>query len=322
MERDNDDDRAPLDRKERRKSQTILKFSRQSGRLETQRPPPNRGPTQRDTLARTAEATLSVLPGLLLTRPDAKPNGFLYDDVTPLDQQFCPNLPKTKIRVINCDSIDAALQLTVGHGPSDKPVCVLNMASATHAGGGFRNGAMAQEEAMCYRSSLAFTLKLRYYPIPERAAIYSPTVIVFRENFANGHQFFDCRDPSWLPVISVVSAAAIKDPQTGCALASPHKDKGEIYSRSSDRDLMAEKMRVILRTAIKNKHRKIVLGAFGCGAFNNPPKEVRRLWEQVLQEPEFSGGWWEDVVFAVLSDPADVPSNFFIFHKTLDGLMV
>lgn len=303
----------------RRHRQGVLTFS-PTGKLQA-RPPTTPKPQDRDQLARVAKETASVLPGLLLTRPDAKADGFLYDtdETTPLNRTFCPNLPKTRIRVISSDTIDAALQLS--RAPSDKPICVLNMANAIHAGGGFRNGSLAQEEALCYRTSLHFTLKLRYYPIPDKAAIYSPTVLVIRDSLAKGHEFLDCRDPSQLPVISVVSAAALHRPEVDSTATNAHGKSFQMYARRSDRDMMNEKMRVILRTAIKNKHRKIVLGAFGCGAFENPPKEVARLWAKVLQESEFSGGWWKEVVFAVLSQgPRD--QNFGFFHDELDGLDV
>ena len=294
-----------------RSRQTVLTFSA-TGQLQA-RPPstPNLG--DRDELIKAAKETLSVLPGLLLTRPDAQPDGYLCekDRVSLLNMSFCPNLPQTKIRVINLDSIDVALALNSSRSPSDKPVCILNMANAVHAGGGFRSGALAQEEALCYRTSLSFTLKLRHYPIPDKAAIYSPNVLVIRHSLANGHGILDCRDPSKLPVISVVSAAAIYNPLT--------RDSGKKYADVGDAQLMADKMRVILRTAIRNKHRKIVLGAFGCGAFRNPPEAVCGLWADVLLEPEFAGGWWEDVIFAVLSGR---DRNYQIFHEKLDGLVV
>ncbi|OAP60818.1 hypothetical protein AYL99_05820 [Fonsecaea erecta] len=299
--------------------QGVLGFS-SAGQLQT-RPPVTPKAHDRDQLVKVAKETVSVLPGLLLTRPDAKPDGYLYEKeaALPLDQTFCPNLPKTKIRVISSDTIDAALQL--GHTPHQKPVCILNMANAIRAGGGFRKGALAQEEALCYRTSLSFTLKLRFYPIPDKAAIYSPAVLVIRDSLTNGHQLLDCQDPRKLPVISVVSAAAVFQPSLGSNPAQPNQDASKFYARREDREMMRDKMRVILRTAIRNRHRKIVLGAFGCGAFQNPPKEVARLWSEVFREIEFSSGWWEDVVFAVLRQGSS-DSNFKWFSQELDGVLV
>ncbi|EXJ85983.1 hypothetical protein A1O1_06352 [Capronia coronata CBS 617.96] len=317
---DDDDDYKPSPPK-RRRSQRVLTRT-PSGQLISK--PPASGPPKpfdRDQLAYTARETIRLLPGLLITRPDAKPDGFLCQkhQVGPLDQTFCPRLPKTKVRVINSDTIEAALQIS--RRSSDKPICVLNMANAIHAGGGFRKGALAQEEALCYRTSLSYSLKIRHYPIPDKAAIYSPTILVIRDSLANGHGVLDARDPSRLPVISVVSAAAIHKPKTKVlANANLPPAMSAVYTSAGDRELMREKMRIVLRTAIRNRHRKIVLGAFGCGAFANPLKEVGDLWVSVLKDFEFAGGWWEEVIFAVLSSPKD--PNFDWYHKVLHGLEV
>jgi len=60
-------------------------------------------------------------------------------------------------------------------------------------------------------------------------------------------------------------------------------------------------MRGLLWTALTNGHDSIVLGAWGCGAFRNPPNHIALLFQQVLQEPEFRGRF-KRVVFAIFDD--------------------
>ncbi|KAI4129445.1 MAG: hypothetical protein LQ338_002226 [Usnochroma carphineum] len=278
-------------------------------------------------LAAVAEETKCLLPGLLKVTPDAPATGELIkpDTIYPAFKSDCPNLGKTLVRVLNIDTLDAAIRLaalttaTVAQS-SAPPVLVLNMANAKHGGGGWLKGALAQEEAICYRSSLSFSLKRRFYPLPDRAAIYSPTVVVIRESLAKGHRLMDLSHPEKLPVVSVVSVAAIRDPSVQRRLG----DGDEIYSNGDDRDLMRAKLRMILRIAAAKGHRRLVLGALGCGAFGNPKGEVVRLWKELLTEPEFSGGWWEDVVFAVLDDGGGKESNgnYGVFWRGLNGLEV
>ena len=62
-----------------------------------------------------------------------------------------------------------------------------------------------------------------------------------------------------------------------------------------------EKMRTILRIAGKHGHDCLVLGAFGCGAFANPPNHVACLFKDVFSESEFQG-FYKQVVFAILDD--------------------
>lgn len=295
-----------------RHRQGLLAFS--NGQLTTKKPlinPISRDDDRRKTLAEVAEETWKILPGLLATRPDITTDSYLCRKET-LDPARCPKLKPTKVRVVDSDTIDAALALPFN---PHKPVAVLNMANANHAGGGWQHGALAQEEAICYRSSLAKTLHRKHYPIPDDAAIYSPTVLIIRDNMKNGHFLLDFRDPSQLDVISVISCAAVCQPFL-------KKDAGgrPTYRDQKDVKLMKEKMRVVLRTAIRNKHQQVVLGALGCGAFGNPRRIVADMWKEVLLETEFQGGYWNNLVFAVLDAKGE--SNFKVFRDELDGLMV
>ena len=285
-------------------------------------PTPNR-PNRKALFTQIAAETKSLLPNILETTPNAPPDGHLYGPkkhAFPLDQQKCPHLPKTAIHVLNSDTIDAALSLSASLlNKSSKPVLVLNMANAYHSGGGWLHGALAQEEALCYRSSLSFTLKNRYYPMPEAGGIYSPTVVVIRENMANGHKVLDLKRPEDLPVISVASVAAINGPE----IAKEANGK-ETYKVTKEREVMKEKMRVVLRIAAINRHRVLVLGALGCGAFGNPRGEVVECWKEVFAEKEFNAGWWEAVVFAVFepSETKEGNGNFGVFWRGLEGVMV
>ncbi|KAL8727424.1 MAG: hypothetical protein Q9181_005723 [Wetmoreana brouardii] len=289
-------------------------------------PPPLPSSKRSVILAAVAEETKDLLPGLLKVTPNAPATGELLkpDTLVPALGSTCPKLTKTPIRVVNMDTLDAALDLsyltTSALPHSSSPVLVLNMANAKHAGGGWLKGAIAQEEALCYRSSLSFTLKRRFYPMSDRSTIYSPTVVIMRESLSKGHKLLDLGQPGKLPVVSVVSMAALRDPPVQRRLG----DGEETYRNSYDRALMRSKIRMILRVAAAKNHRKLVLGALGCGAFGNPRGEVVSLWKQVFAEPEFSGGWWEDVVFAVMDKGAgeESNSNYGVFWRSLDGLEV
>ena len=298
------------------KIQAVLRFV--NGKMTgTKRPLIN--PQPKDDPARTpleeiAKEMRKILPGILLTRPDAQPRSMLYKrgDVPRLDITKCPGVSPASIRVVNADSIDAALELAA-KSSSPKNVCILNMANPSSAGGGWMHGALAQEEALCYRTSLSKSLKYNYYPLPEEGGIYSPRVLVIRESMKDGHGLMDMTEPKNLPVISVISVAAVCQPRT----KTDHRGGRQRYASGADARLMEEKMRVILRTAASNGHRQIVLGAFGCGAFGNPKEEVAGMWKSVLSEPEFAGGWWQDIQFAVMDTHGR--GNFATFYQRLDG---
>ncbi|KAK1826122.1 hypothetical protein QBC39DRAFT_317389 [Podospora conica] len=303
-----------------------------------------------------------------------------------------PDKQGTVIRVIDSDSFDAAismpstvLRLTAPEGnptsvertvavlealksharhpenlnPSTAArVAVLNMASEKNPGGGWLGGSTAQEEALCYRSTLAASLdKAKFYPIPVRAGLYTRDVVVLREEMGKGHGLLDGVKEgdgediglrrARLPVVSVVSVAGLRHPAVKGAgeevgvdetpeMTSKRKwdgkEKGKgkgkktkvkktkgplLFANASDRESTKNKMRLCLRIAASQGHTMVVLGALGCGAFKNPPGEVVTCWSEVLSEPEFGGGWFAEIWFAVLDRRRE--GNFEVFEKALDG---
>jgi len=182
---------------------------------------------------------------------------------------------------------------------------MLNLASGTHAGGGYHHGARAQEEGICRASTLSQTLYQYYkedyadaahipfkgsaYPMNlNYGGIYSPKVTVFR-NPNNGLALID--DP-WQ--VSVISVAALNFGGWGSRFKA--WDGG--FTPAGE-EIMKNKIRTIYRIGLLNGHDALVLGAFGCGAFHLPPASVAALFKEVLLEEEFAGKY-RKIVFAIL----------------------
>ncbi|KAF3047406.1 hypothetical protein E8E12_003766 [Didymella heteroderae] len=202
------------------------------------------------------------------------------------------------------------------------PVLVLNLASERHAGGGWQNGAMAQEESLCYRSSLYRSLRRAFYPLPSLSVIYTPSVVIIRSATTDGHALY--REKALdLPVASVLSVAALRHPDL-----ATDADGTDRFSNAGQRAETKRKIRTSLRVAARQGHKKLVLGALGCGVFANPPTDVAECFLEVFREREFQGGWWSDVVFAVLDNKSggeggqDGSGNFGQFYRVLHGEVV
>lgn len=218
-------------------------------------------------------------------------------------------------------SIDEAKTSSTPSPRTPKPVAVLNLASERSAGGGWQNGALAQEEALCYRSSLYLSLHDTYYPLPSLSAIHTSSVLVIRDAMSRGHALLvPPTSPQDLPVTSVISVAALRYP----ALTADGKHFKSEFQRAETK----RKIRLSLRIAAGKGHTKLVLGALGCGVFGNPPGEVAKCFLEVLKEKEFQGGRWEEVVFAILDNVKganggrDGVGNYGQFWRVLDGEVV
>lgn len=84
---------------------------------------------------------------------------------------------------------------------------------------------------------------------------------------------------------------------------------------------MKQKIGLILDVASHHHHDSLVLGAFGCGAFNNPPKHVAQLFREALTHPEYVGRF-KKVVFGVLGRDPQGLVNFNVFREEFLPLVV
>ncbi|KAI4863813.1 hypothetical protein F4820DRAFT_360212 [Hypoxylon rubiginosum] len=209
-------------------------------------------------------------------------------------------------------------------------VGILNMASPLSPGGGFLNGASSQEESLCGRTTLLPALRDQFYRLPELGAVFTPDVLVFRggggggdavaegeiagdgdrRGGEEGEELVLAKGDRWF--VDVVSAAMLRMPEI-----EVDEDSGWArYASAADRELAVSKMRAVMRVFCARGVRKVVLGAWGCGAYGNPVGEIARAWRKVLLGPAGSGhkrkgrggkkervadSWEgiEDVVFAI-----------------------
>ncbi|KAJ5567431.1 hypothetical protein N7535_006737 [Penicillium sp. DV-2018c] len=261
---------------------------------------------------RAAIAETQKMVRELVSKPDKQITAYackIDDASAPILDSKHVNFPglKTVVEVVEGDTFDEAIKLSrLPPSTNQKPVCVLNFANATTAGGGWLQGRRAQEEQLFYRSTLSASLvqkRMRLYPMGTLEGIYSPKVYIFRENVESNYQFMEQH-----ALVSVISMAAEENP--------PLSNDGSKYASSATGDTMRMKMRLILRAAGQMNHRRLALGAIGCGAFRHPPQEVANCWKTVLQESEFKG-WFERIWFIIKDhqEPPNTPVFKVILHN-------
>lgn len=289
---------------------------------------------RRDALRRTAgetEAATRYLQWILGRHTDLGSSQKYNNNIIHQYRLHPPAFRRygTRIRVYNMDTLDAAAELRrqameeAGPRRNRRPA-VLNFANARQPGGGWWNGAVAQEEAMCYRSTLAYSLHQEDYPLRPLEGIYSSRVAVLRHNMESRHAWITNRtllSPATvrelLPWYSALTVAAIYKPETQSATIGWSRRQVRVFAYNEDRQLTKDKMRLALHMAAMHGHDMLVLGAFGCGVYKNPPWDVAQCWLEVLRE---YGPRWQCVWFAVY-DPHG-QGNFRTFEEVLDGRTV
>ncbi|MFD5072893.1 TIGR02452 family protein [Streptomyces sp. NPDC058369] len=203
------------------------------------------------------------------------------------------------IEVTGESSLQAAARMT-GERPGE--VAVLNYASARNPGGGYLNGAQAQEEALCRGSALYATL-LRVpgfyaHHRAERSAFYTDRVI---------------HSPG-VPVFRDDRGRLLDTPYRAGFLTSPAPNAGVIRARTPQEAhripaALAARAERVLEVAAVCGYRRLVLGAWGCGVFLNDPAEVAGAFRALLTGDGRFAGHFEEVVFGILGRRDDSPTR-------------
>jgi len=200
---------------------------------------------------------------------------------------------------------DDVLSVTKNMIDNGEQPAVLNLANRQNPGGGVTTGAGAQEEYLfrCsnyYRSLYQFAHYAHSYDLVKRkegypldknfGGIYSPKVTIFRKSEKEGYAKLEI---PWST--SFIAVPAIPNPPL-------FKDENGLYWLTDEMIKGTKnKIRTIYRIALINGHTQLVLGAFGCGAFKNPPHHIAKLFHEVLEEKEFSSSFTH-IVFAIIDN--------------------
>ena len=251
---------------------------------------------------------------------NAKRNAVVYEeDKYPEMKGACP-FHETEITVTHHRSFEAAMKLREEFG--DAKIAVHNFASATNPGGGVTRGSTAQEECLCRCSTLYPVLSSRnlwskYYGFHRSrhdsrytdACIYSPGIRIIKtdENFPERMPKED-----WITVDVITCAAPNLREKPGYAM-EPDSGKRLILTADELLQIHMQRARHLLTIAAHHGAEVLVLGAFGCGAFQNDPKVVAAAYKAVL--PEFNGRF-KRIEFAVYTSRKD-STNYDAFEKAL-----
>jgi len=224
-------------------------------------------------------------------------------DADELESAFIPKGDSPDIELHSETTLAAIIRLA----DNGSNLGALNFASAKNPGGGFLNGAMAQEESLAAASAL-YPSQLQctqYYAINRRfksfvytdCSIWSPDVVFFRDD----------------------SAEFLLAPAKSHVLTIPGVNYGQVLIKGEDTETaktaMKRRMKIALAIFANKGCDTVILGAFGCGVFRNNPADVAMWWNELLIE---YGGHFSRVVFSVF-DRSRQKATFKAFQDCFEG---
>ena len=225
----------------------------------------------------------------------------------------------TEITVTGDRSYQAAMRLAAEN--KGCKIAVMNFANAFHPGGGVTMGASAQEECLCRTSTLyplldREILKRTYYehhrklktPKASDALVYTEDVIICKTD-----EDLPKRLPreQWVKV-DVITVAA-PDLRNMSNRYAPLVDGGAYMNNAELFGYHVKRAIHVLTCAAAKEADILVLGALGCGAFQNDPEVVARAYKVAIGEfPKV----FKKIEFAVYCSPTDM-KNFETFSRVL-----
>jgi hypothetical protein len=206
------------------------------------------------------------------------------DVVTVREPRF-----ETKFSVVDAGTLEAASRFP-------NPVC-LSFASASSPGGGYKSvmdlpmPIKTQEEDLFRRSNLPELMDNEWvrplYPLEGVEGLLCTDVSVTKGSR------LEPIEPFYIGVVSVP------------AVVNPGREQSE---------LVARKVLRILEIASSGTNKDLILGAWGCGVFNNNPKYVAELFYAYLKGS--FAGIFDHVVFAV---PGVLSENYGVFKAVIEN---
>lgn len=188
-------------------------------------------------------------------------------------------------------------------------VMCLNFASARTPGGGFKKGAVAQEETLARSSGL--------FPcISQMREMYDVNRKIL-SGFYSDHMIFS---PD-VPVFKDDAGELLERPHYVSFITAPAVNAG-VVKKNSDKGLdvvlavMKRRIELVLALSYLNGQEVLILGAFGCGVFKNEAIDVAKLFKEVLLDNELYKYAFKKVVFSIY-DPMPEKLNYHIFKKVL-----
>ena len=173
---------------------------------------------------------------------------------------------------MNTDTVSALLSHHEGK------TAVLNYASYKNPGGGFLNGSMAQEEALCHESVL-------YNVISTFEDYYS------WNKAHNNHSLYEDRMLYSPDIVFERPGKAVKADVITCAAPNASAYSGR---REDNKNVLIARARFIKAAAEAHDIDTIILGAYGCGVFGQNPREVAAAFLGVFADTSI-----KKVVYAV-----------------------
>lgn len=190
---------------------------------------------------------------------------------------------RTSIEVVPLDTVEAIFKYR------EWDMCVLNFANPTVAGGMFLDGSSGQEESLCHHSYLYNILNGCKDWFDENRNLCNDYLYTDRALYTPDVRFDDGKGEGNIKFADVLTCPA---PNAMKRKWTKGADDGKTLEQA-----LRHRIDFILQIAAHEQPDALVLGAFGCGHFDNDPRLVATIFEKLLHKKY--NNVFKKVVFAI-----------------------
>lgn len=202
------------------------------------------------------------------------------------------NNANTIITVTEETTLQAAYRLIALENKTQ--TLALNFASAKNPGGGFLGGSQAQEESLARSSGL--------YPcISQKQAMYTYNKKNYSKGYYSDHMLYSPK----VPVLRNDNGELLEKPYLCSIITAPAVNAGVVNKDKQNHQeeiytVMFKRTEKVLNLAVYYQQKHLILGAWGCGVFQNNPAIIAKIFYQHLAVGKFANAF-ESIVFAIKS---------------------
>ena len=147
-------------------------------------------------------------------------------------------------------------------------------------------------------------------PLYNDDCIYTPDVYVFKSDTSFPEVL--PKDEWWNVNILTCAAPNLRECPSN-AMNLHVGDKAVKITSAEPEKLLTKRVRRIFEIAVANGNEVLILGAFGCGAFRNPPEIVAKVFNTVMQDYI---SYFDTIEYAVYHTEREVV-NYEAFNRVI-----
>ena len=149
-------------------------------------------------------------------------------------------------------------------------------------------------------------------PLYNDDLLYTPGVVIFKTDTSAPERM---EEKDWYQVDIITCAAPNLRKKPSNAMNPSAGNAPVKISEKALYELQMQRLERVFQAAASNGAEVLILGAFGCGAFCNPPRIVARAFRSVQEKYAF---YFETIEYAVFCGRNDT-QNYDTFNQALGG---